>query len=221
MEKMKHRSLFYLLETPDNFNIDEKYPAIIFLHGAGSRGNDISVLEDNAYFKGSGRHGQPFITFAPQCYANTWFDIFEQLGEFIEFCISHQYVDRDRVYLIGASMGGYAVWQTAMTHPEWFAAVVPICGGGMYWNAERLKNIGVWAFHGEDDNDVLPRESEIMVEKIKACGGDARLTLLKKTGHDSWNAAYNSKEVFDGLLTCKRRIAPIGPDGYDNTEQFG
>ena len=60
-----------------------------------------------------------------------------------------------------------------------------------------------------------------MVEKIKACGGDARLTLLKKTGHDSWNAAYNSKEVFDWLLTCKRRIAPIGPDGYDNAEQFG
>lgn len=221
MERMKHGSFFYLMETPEGFDIDEKYPAIILLHGAGSRGNDISVLESNAYFDGTGRSGMPFITFAPQCSAETWFDVFEQLGDFVEYCISQPYVDRDRVYLMGASMGGYASWQMLISHPEWFAAAVPICGGGMYWNAGRLKNVGIWAFHGVDDNVVLARESEIMVEKINACGGNARLTLLEDTGHDSWLAAYNSKEVFEWLLSHTRGNDTDFERTYTDAKRFG
>lgn len=220
-ERMKHRNFLYLMETPEGFDIDEKYPAIIHLHGAGSRGNDISVLEDNAYFKGTGRCGMPFITFSPQCFAETWFDIFEQLSEFIEYCISQPYVDRDRVYIMGPSMGGYGSWQMAISHPDWFAAAVPICGGGMYWEAGRLKNMAVWAFHGTEDDVVLPRESEIMVEKINQSGGNARLTLLENTRHDSWVAAYNSKELFEWLLEHTRSTVTENKKTHMGAAQFG
>ena len=69
-------------------------------------------------------------------------------------------MDKSRVYVVGASMGGYATWQLAMSRPELFAAIIPICGGGMYWNAGRLIHMGVWVFHGEEDITVLPQESK-------------------------------------------------------------
>lgn len=87
--------------------------------------------------------------------------------------IEQDYVDKKRVYLIGASMGAYATWQMAMTRPDIFSAIVPICGGGMCWNAARLKEMGVWAFHGVLDNIVLPEESIKMVNAVNKNGGNA------------------------------------------------
>ena len=101
-------------------------------------------------------------------------------------------------------MGGYTAWQLAMTMPECFAALVPICGGGMYWNAGRLKNVPVWAFHGIEDTTVLPEESIKMVNAVNKRGGSARLTLLCGVAHNSWLNAYGSREVFDWMLSQKR-----------------
>ena len=75
-------------------------------------------------------------------------------------------------------MGAYATWQICISHPEWVAAAVPVCGGGMYWDAGRLKDIPVWAFHGEKDDVVLCCESQHMTERINLAGGNAKLTLL-------------------------------------------
>ena len=75
---------------------------------------------------------------------------------------------------MGASMGGYGTWQLAMSMPKFFAAIVPICGGGMYWNAGRLINTPIWAFHGAKDPTVLCVESEKMVNHVNALGGKAK-----------------------------------------------
>ena len=74
-------------------------------------------------------------------------------------------------------MGAYAAWQLAMTKPDMFAALVPVCGGGMYWNAARLKNIPIRAFHGALDTTVLPEESVHMVAAVNNSGGKAELTV--------------------------------------------
>ena len=97
-------------------------------------------------------------------------------------------------------MGGYAVWQLAMSMPAYFAAIVPICGGGMYWNAARLKNVPIWAFHGALDNVVHPRESINMVEAVNACGGNAKLTIVEDVAHMVWCDVYENREVFNWLL---------------------
>ena len=114
------------------------------------------------------------------------------------------------INLMGASMGGYTTWQLAMALPELFAAIVPICGGGMYWNAPRLKDVPVWAFHGDSDPVVLPRESEQMVFRVKQCLGNAKLTIYENTEHDAWTPTFNNPEVFKWLLSNKKeqKVSP-------------
>lgn len=223
MEKQvkKFKEIDYVQRNPENFSENEKYPAIILLHGAGGRGRNTNLVMTNPYFTETEKFNHRAVSFAPQCYANTWFDMFEQLQEFIEFAINQPYVDKERVYLFGASMGGYAAWQMAMTHPEWFAAIVPICGGGMYWNAERLKNVSVWAFHGEVDDVVFPEESRKMVDYVNMKGGNAKLTIVEGVCHNSWLNAYNSPELFDWLFAQKLHEAYLGDGGFNDVERFG
>lgn len=220
-EVKKLGEMNYVLGLPDDFDKKGKYPALIMLHGAGSRGTDVTPLINNPYFLETEVHSLEMVTFAPQCYTNTWFDIFEELQAFIEFAISEPYVDSDRIYLMGASMGGYATWQMAMSRPELFAAIVPICGGGMYWNAERLKNMGVWAFHGEVDDVVFPEESKKMVDYVNMKGGNARLTICEGVCHNSWLNAYRSREVFEWLLSHSRSSEEVKTTGYKGAKQFG
>lgn len=207
MERRIYGKLQYVVKIPGK--LAEKNPTIIFLHGAGTRGIDIGVLEVNSFF-GPNSHindaDSPFMVFAPLCSRDSWFDVFEQLQEFVKMVAAHPSVDANRLYLVGNSMGGYGTWQLAMTMPEYFAAIVPICGGGMRWNLKRLINVPVWAFHGKNDATVPPVESILLVEKLNEIGGNARLTLLDDTGHNSWDYAYAQRELFGWLLQWEKKI---------------
>src|SRR5205085_8289835 len=99
-------------------------------------------------------------------------------------------VDTKRIYLTGLSMGGYGSWDLATRHSDWFAAVAPICGGGDESQAAKLKNIPIWAWHGDADDAVPVERSRKMIEAIKAAGGMPKYTELKGVGHNSWTAAY-------------------------------
>lgn len=198
------KKLKYVLREPENFSKNSTYPLVIYLHGAGKRGDNIDLIVKHPEFTLTKEHLKGAITVAPQCYEDSWFSIFEQLQEFIESMINLDYVDKKRVYLVGGSMGGYATWQMAMSRPEWFAAIIPICGGGMYWNAARLVNMGVWAFHGDSDPVVFPEESEKMVKAINNNGGHAKLTIYQNCGHDAWTATFKNKEVWEWLLVQKK-----------------
>jgi len=204
------KNIQYIIRYPDREG--QRCPVILFLHGAGSRGTDIRVLRDNPYFRITEQYESfPFVTIAPQCSADTWFDLFETLQELVRKIAGEPYADSSRICLIGASMGGYAVWQLAMSMPEYFAAVCPICGGGMYWNAGRLRNLPVWAFHGGKDTTVLPEESIKMTDAVNRYGGSAKLTVYPENGHDAWSDTYGNPEVFDWLLSCVNRNSPVRP----------
>ncbi len=186
-----------------NAAANEKSPLLIYLHGAGSRGSSLSCLNRNAGPLGEigkGRH-IPAVVVAPLCHGDTWFDLFQILSEFIEDYISKENIDKSRVYICGVSMGGYAAWQMAMSHPQWFAALVAVCGGGMYWNASRLKNVPIWAFHGECDGVVFPEESIKLVNAVNACGGNAKITLYPKTEHNSWEQAFSDNEMWQWMFS--------------------
>ena len=215
-------NLKYIIRFPDGYKNGDRFPVIIFLHGAGSRGNDINILKNNPYFNIINKHLEfPFITVAPQCSQNTWFDMFEQLKRFVFKIYDENFTDKNKIYLMGASMGGYGTWQLAMSLPELFAAIVPICGGGMYWNAARIK-IPVWAFHGAKDPTVLCRESEIMVEKVNLRGGNARLTVYPENKHDAWTDTYSNPEVYAWLLSHRRAGSEPAQDSYSkNPGAFG
>lgn len=191
------------IETMPKMKAD-KYPLIINIHGAGGRGTSLDGIRNSAVENYMGQNEDfPAVVICPLCFANTWFDIFEQLKEFVEYASTLPYIDQDRVYLTGTSMGGYASWQLLMSFPEKFAAAIVCCGGGMYWNSSRIK-IPVWAFHGEDDPTVLCIESKNMVKAINDAGGQAKLTLLPGVQHNCWDIAYSSKETYDFLFANKR-----------------
>ena len=214
--------LQYTVRYPENFDESQKYPLLLFLHGAGSRGNNIGNVKGNVLFKEYAKHeGLPFIIAAPLCSEETWFDLFEVLKTWIKEMIALPYVDAERVYLMGNSMGGYGTWQMGMSMPEVFAAIVPICGGGMYWDAGRLASVPVWAFHGGKDTTVLPVESEKMVNAVNARGGNAKLTLYPENGHDAWTDTYRNPEVFSWLLAQKKK-APAADNGeYRDQKKYG
>ena len=196
------KGLKYLCYSP---NTDESVPLIIYLHGASSRGTELSQLS-HAGPIGELEKGRnvPARMVAPQCCGDTWFELFETLIDFAENTANESGVDKSRIYLTGVSMGAYAAWQLAMTKPDMFAALVPICGGGMYWNAERLKNMPVWAFHGALDDYVYPEESIKMVYRINKSGGNAKITVFEKADHNAWDPAYALDEMWNWMFRQKR-----------------
>ncbi len=202
-EKHVGEYLDYLEYVPEK--TDGKIPLLLYIHGAGSRGNNLSQMQVVGPVKEieNGRKINAVIL-VPQCHAETWFDLFEVLSEFIETVIKRQDADKDRVYITGSSMGAYTTWQMCISHPDWFAAAVPVCGGGMYWNAARLKDLPVWAFHGALDKTVLPEESMKMVDYINKNGGNAKLTIFPKDTHNSWDSAFSSDELWEWLFKQKR-----------------
>lgn len=221
-EKCQHEKLKYVMRYPKEFDEQKKYPAILCLHGAGYRGDDYERVMANPYFtKTAEFENFPFVMAAPLCTENTWFDLWEYLKKLVIKLASTPFIDPKRIYLMGASMGGYGTWQLAMSMPEYFAAIAPICGGGMYWNAGRLVNVPVWAFHGGKDPTVLPEESKKMVDAVNKSGGSATLTIYPENAHNAWNDTYSNPELFSWFLQHENSNVQDIVNEYDDAEAFG
>ena len=213
----------YAVRFPENYTQGEKYPVILFLHGAGTRGEDIDNILTHSFLRRPDKWPDfKFVIVAPQCHENTWFDLFETLKRFSLFIAGQDYADKNRIYLTGNSMGGYGTWQLAMSMPDLFAAIAPLCGGGTYWNAARLVNVPVWAFHGAKDKSVYPEESIKMVNAVNRYGGNARITIYPENKHNCWSDAYGSPALYDWFLTHQNQNAGELVDEYShNSSDFG
>lgn len=212
----------YICTTPPDFDETQEYPTVIMMHGAGTRGDDLQRLRKNPFFRGNNLLLNRAIIYAPLCDRHSWFDMFESIRKFARFVYEQKNTDKERLYLVGASMGGYAVWQMMLSDPELYAGAIPICGGGIYAFADRIKHINIWAFHGKKDPIVLCDESVKMVEKIQELGGKAKLTLLDDYAHSAWTYVYENPEPFLWLLECRNNSASVASDsGYDSAELFG
>lgn len=203
-ENHPNEYLDYLYSEPE---VEGKVPLVLYIHGAGCRGNEVDVLRDNEGLKEVIKYNKSkCVIAAPQCHWNYWFTGFEILSDFIDTMRHSEKVDISRVYICGSSMGGYTTWQLCLSHTDWFAAAMPICGGGMYWAASLLKNLPIWAFHGALDTIVLPEETIHMVKVINSCGGNARLTVFPKADHNAWTPALSSPETWEWAWKQKRDI---------------
>ncbi len=222
IEISQFENLEYITRFPDGYVDGEKYPILVFLHGAGTRGKGSDILKNHIFFKEIDKHTDfPFVVVAPHCTENTWCDVYERLKRLVMSIACSSFADEKRIYLMGASMGGFGSWQLAMSMPELFAAVIPICGGGLRWNASRLINVPIWAFHGGKDTLVDPEESQRMVDAVNKCGGNARLTIYPENGHDAWTATFRSVEVFEWLLSNINENATDLIDEYNNSGIYG
>ncbi|WP_431216104.1 alpha/beta hydrolase-fold protein [Puia sp. P3] len=204
-EKMV-REVNYLLYLPQGYAKDstQKWPLLLFLHGSGERGDDLEKLKTHGPPKliAQGRQ-YPFIVVSPQAREGGGWDA-QQLYELLQDCKHRFRVDPDRVYLTGLSMGGFGTWDLALKHPEEFAAIIPICGGGDTTDAWRLRNMPVWCFHGAKDNTVPIIRDQQMVGAVGRYNPSVKFTVYPEAGHDSWTVTYNNDSVYTWLLSKKR-----------------
>lgn len=196
--------LDYLLFLPEGYDKgDKKWPLILFLHGAGESGTDLSKVKSHGPPKiVESKPDFPFIVVSPQSRQRGWNP--DVLKGLLDDVIANYRVDRDRVYLTGLSMGGFGTWTLAAAYPDYFAAIVPICAGGDPEAAPKLKNLPIWVFHGAKDQAVPLKRSEEMVEALKKAGADVKFTVYPEAGHDSWTETYNNPELYPWLLSHKR-----------------
>ncbi len=185
----------------------EKMPVIIQLHGAGERGNgkdELDRVDVHGFSKFVVDKEIDCIFVMPQCPADSfWAARVESIIKFVEQIKKEFDVDEDRVYLTGLSMGGFGTWYTAMARPDLFAAIAPVCGGGMAWNAGVL-TMPIWAFHGETDATVDVRHTDEMVDKLKELGKDVKYSRVERVGHNVWMFTYD-QEMLDWILSQKRK----------------
>ncbi len=212
--------LGYLLFLPRGYGVKakQKWPLILFLHGAGERGDDLELVKKHGIPRlVEQRDDFPFIAVSPQCPQNTWWaDHFDALDTLLEDIISAYAVDTRRMYLTGLSMGGYGTWHYACLHPDRFAAIVPICGGGptIFGFPERvrvLKDVPIWAFHVAKDPLVSVKESETLVNILQEIGGNVRFTVYPDAEHDSWTETYNNPALYEWLLGQRRGAVERAP----------
>lgn len=221
--------LLYRLHEPKTVREGRKYPLVVFLHGAGERGDD-NVLQLI--------HGVPqIISFSERmdmpCYVIAaqvprvpldsdpqglkWVGVpwssaephkipdepsapMASLIELVGHFRGLPSVDADRVYATGISMGGFGTWDLVMRRPEWFAAAIPVCGGGDPSEAARLRDVHVRIFHGGADTTVPTVRGRIMFEALKAAGCDVGYREYPGVGHNSWAPTYSDDEVLSWLF---------------------
>ena len=209
MKRTEHRGeqwIFPFVEySPENS--DKKLPLVIQLHGAGERGNgseeELSKVDIHGFSNIMEGNEYECIFIMPQCPKTTfWAARVESIHKFIDSIIEKYNVDEDRVYLTGLSMGGFGTWNVAMDSPKRFAAIAPVCGGGMAWNMGVLK-MPIWMFHGENDGVVSPTNSDEIAKKLESIGADYKYTKVPDVAHDVWKVAY-TKELLEWLLSKKR-----------------
>jgi predicted peptidase len=214
----------YRLLKPKAYDARQKYPLVIFLHGAGERGDDnlkqlVHGMNDFASDEIMAKY--PAFVLAPQCpEGKKWSEvdwsaksstlpaeISPALGATIKAADTLQKeftIDPKRIYITGLSMGGYGTWDALARRPELFAAAAPICGGGDPTFAVKMKDVPIWAFHGDDDKAVPVGRSREMIEALKAAGGQPKYTEYPGVGHNSWARTYSDPALYEWLFAQRR-----------------
>jgi predicted peptidase len=186
---------------------EQTWPLVLVLHGSGESGTDLDKLAMQGLCKRAHEADLPFILLAPQCpKEDDWTHRSQQrrLAELVESVAAQYRVDPDRVYATGYSMGGYAVWDLATAHPQRFAAIAPICGRGNPSQADVIRHLPTWVFHGERDEAISVEASRDIVKALRKQDAPVKYTEYAGAGHDVWTRTYANPEFVTWLLAQKR-----------------
>lgn len=236
-------SMPYRLYVPEDYDENQEYPVLVFLHGAGERGNDNEAQLVNAFQNLFDTHEQIWdsIVIAPQCPSGKrWVETDWTLGNYDSSAIAEEQLgtvmniladvqsqyntDEDRTYAMGLSMGGYGTWNLLMNHSDVFAAGIPICGAADLAKVDILKDIPIWTFHGTADPTVPYAGTEAMVNAITKAGGQKiTFTTYEGSGHNIWNTAAETEGLIDWLfsqkLSDRELVNLFDRNHYDNWYQ--
>jgi predicted peptidase len=200
--------LDYLLYLPPGYSNDlvQRWPLILFLHGAGERGSDLELVKQAGIPHNlEVGHDLPFIVVSPQCpAASHWTLHIDALNALLNDVVRHHSADENRLYVTGVSLGGAGTWMLAGAYPERFAAIAPLSSRIVPLPLSRLKNLPIWVFHGDADDAMPVSETYRTVDALQAIGGNVKLTVYPGVGHDTGTQTYNNPELYEWFLSHKR-----------------
>ena len=198
----------YLIQLPRGYeeNTNRFWPMVFYLHGIGEWGDDLTkVLRFGPPRLVAQGRDLPCIVVSPQVPKGYfWFRESNAILEILEEVITRYRVDKRRVHATGNSMGAFGAILLVAREPERFASLVPVCGGVDYVDSLRLRDVPIWAFHGEKDPIIPVEESRRLVKLVNQIGGKARLTIYPDAGHNCWDRAYDDPALWDWMLAQKR-----------------
>lgn len=223
----------YRILYPENYDKKKKYPLVLFLHGAGERGNDNEkqlVHGSKMFLTEDNRKNYPAIIVFPQCPENSFwssvsidrskspvkfaFDYeynfitwpLEAVHRLVKHLMDEESIDKKRCYITGLSMGGMGTFEFVYRFPKIFAAALPICSGGdsLHYD-ERVKKTAFWVFHGDADAVVSVNESKAMVQKLLRLNADVTYNEYAKVNHNSWDNAFAEPTFLSWMFAQKRK----------------
>ena len=207
----------------------EALPLVIFLHGAGERGNDncLQLKHCIKYFLDDTVTSRyPFLLMVPQCpndkrWVNTDWSLPKHTMDSVptaelrgvmavlDSLVDVGVVDSTRVYICGISMGGFGTWDALQRWPGKFVAAIAVCGGGDPAYADRMKSIPIYIFHGLQDGIVMPSRSIQMYDILQEVGNkEAVLVTYPELGHGCWDEAFSTAGLFGWLFGKKKELRP-------------
>ena len=210
------------------FNADRegKFSLLLFLHGAGERGNDNECTKKNAVGKISQYildNRLKVVLLIPQCpkeqrwIGAPWSAMSHKMTAepsrplaaalaLLDAKCSEFDVDPAQIRVCGISMGGYGTWEAISRRPGFFAAAFPVCGGGDEEQAPKLKDMNIVVFHGAIDPTVPVERSRNMVAAVRRAGNDRVLYVeLPGVKHNSWEIAFGDRSAMDKFFAALRK----------------
>lgn len=223
-------TLPYRIMYPDNYDREETYPLLVFLHGSGERGcdNEKQLTHGRDFLINNFRTNFPAIVIIPQCPSDSYWanverhnienrNIFafgltdkptvamETLISLIKNWINSGKIKEEQIYAGGLSMGGMGVLELIWRMPGVFAAAFPICGGGDIDKVTgNAKNTALWIFHGEADSVVPVSFSRAMYDGMKKAGNEVKYTEYPDVNHNSWDYVFKENDLSSWLFSHKR-----------------
>lgn len=202
----------YCLYVPEDYSASQKYPVILFLHGAGEMGTDNVIQTNNIkkMFECNGDFIAKAILVCPQ--TPEWWELdrnspgdgggtLTSALHLLQVIQNKYSCDSNRIYVTGLSMGGFATWDLIERHGNIFAAAVPVCGSGNPYNGEAFVNIPIKIYHGTDDPTVSFSRSKDMFDAIRQAGGE-KVDFIELQGveHNAWDPAYSDRHMFSWMF---------------------
>jgi predicted peptidase len=201
----KGDKLEYLLMKPLDYDPQQNYPLVVCLPYGGYHAPAAQLLSVDI-----NRKKYPAFLFVPHCQQGLgWggiarFPARDSLVYDALNALDDRGIDEKRRYVSGVSLGGYGSWHFISTHPEMFAAAIPVCGEGDPQQASKVVDVPVWAFHGEKDRNVPVSGSRDMIQAIKNAGGNPKYTEFAGEGHNIWDKVTKTPGLLDWLFAQKR-----------------
>jgi predicted peptidase len=205
----------YVVFVPKDYDGTKEYPVILFLHGAGETKGGKNKKEGKMPVEvGIGpaikkrEKDFPFVVVIPRAEGFGWgatTNNGKRAIAMLDEVMKEYKIDAKRQYLTGLSMGGAGTWSFAAAHPDRWAAIVPICGPGDAKTAEKIKHIPTWGFVGDKDSERIVTGMKDMIDALKKAGAEPKYTVYPGVGHNSWDMAYGTDELYKWLLDQKKK----------------